>query len=167
MRVVEMVGLTTIRAYRTPMPSRPDMIALFPTRPDLRRAIAWGVALAGLWLVVAPAQPTTTFHLAPLLVSAAPPILLVIDDQSTIDRRDATRAAIGGGAIALAATMTIAAIGGMQGPSFAALGSPPVEAVVFTFLGTAIGLGVAGIRTTDQRPAAARRASRSATDVTP
>ncbi len=114
---------------------------------DVRRALQWGVPLAGLWLIVALARPETTFHLAPFLIAAAPPILLVLDDRTLVDRPDMVRVALGALAIAAVATIAVSAVGAMQGPAFEAFGTPVVEAVVFALFGGVVGFGFAWWRT--------------------
>ena len=111
--------------------------------PDLRRALIWSAALAGLWVVVALIRPTSTFHLAPFLIAAAPPVLLTLDGSSATNWATVLRLAAGGTAIALAATLLVAVTGAMQGPAFEGFSGPLLEAVVFTAAGTATGIGFA------------------------
>jgi len=113
------------------------------TRPDLRRTFGWSVALAGLWVVVALIWPTSTFHLAPFLVAAAPPALFALDDNNRTDWTTISRLAAGGIAFALAATLVVSVLGAMQGPAFEGFSGPLVEAAVFTAVGTAVGIGFA------------------------
>src|SRR5665811_1103311 len=56
-------------------------------RTDIRRALLWGGLLAILWVAVAIIRSGTTFHLAPFLVAAAPPVLFTMDDGFTADPR--------------------------------------------------------------------------------
>ena len=112
-------------------------------RPDLRRALIWSAALAGLWVVVALIRPTSTFHLAPFLIAAAPPVLLTLDGGSATNWATVLRLAAGGTALALAATLLVAVTGAMQGPAFEGFSGPLLEAVVFTAAGTATGIGFA------------------------
>ena len=112
-------------------------------RPDVRRVLVWSVALAALWVVVALIRPTSTFHLAPFLIAAAPPILFSLDGGSMADRTSALRLAAGGMALALAATIVVAVVGAMQGPAFEGFSGPLVEAVVFAAIGTVVGTGFA------------------------
>jgi len=113
------------------------------TRPDLRRALVWGFALAGLWVIVALIRPTSTFHLAPFLIAAAPPVLFALDDSNRTDWTTMFRLAGGGIAFALAATLVVSVLGAMQGPAFEAFSGPFVEAVVFAVVGTVVGIGFA------------------------
>jgi len=112
-------------------------------RLDLRRALIWSVALAGLWVVVALIRPTSTFHLAPFLIAAAPPVLATLDGGSPTNWATVLRLAASGMALALAATLLVAVFGAMQGPAVEWFSGPLVEAVVFTAAGTAVGIGFA------------------------
>lgn len=123
------------------------MTSTIQATPDLRRAIMWGVVLAGLWVLVAVARPATTFHLAPLLIAATPPILLVLDDRSSPSQGTVARVALVAAAIAAATTIAVAAAGAMDGPAFGAFGSPLTEAIIFTALGGMFGFGFAWWRT--------------------
>jgi hypothetical protein len=119
------------------------MTSTIQATPELRRAIIWGVVLAGLWVLVAVARPATTFHLAPLLIAAAPPNLLVLDDRSSATQGEVARVALGAAAIAVATTIAVAAAGAMDGPAFGAFGSPLNEAIIFAALGGVFGFGFA------------------------
>jgi hypothetical protein len=119
------------------------MTAQAPTRPDLRRALGWSLALAALWVVVALIRPTSTFHLAPFLIAAAPPVLLTLDGDSRTDWTTLLRVALGGMALALTATFVVSVLGAMQGPTFEGFSGPLVEAVALTAVGAAVGVGFA------------------------
>ena len=111
------------------------------SRPDFRRALMWGALLAALWVVVALIRPTSTFHLAPFLVAGVPVVLFGLDDSSRADRAAVIRLGVASLAIALLATVVVEAIGAMQGPSFEGFPTPLVEAVAFSFVGSAAGVG--------------------------
>lgn len=116
-------------------------------RPDVRRAFMWGGLLAALWVIVALIRPTSTFHLAPLLVAGAPVVLLGLDDSSRPDHT----VVIGLGAVSLAlailAAIAVDAFGAMQGPAFEGFPTPLVEAVVFIVAGSLGSVGFALLRT--------------------
>ena len=116
---------------------------LTSARPDLHRALVWSGALAGLWVVVALIRPTSTFHLAPFLIAAAPPVLFTLDGDRRAEWPTVLRLAAGGTALALAATFAVSILGAMQGPPFEGFSGPLVEAVIFTAFGTAVGIGFA------------------------
>lgn len=103
----------------------------------------WSALLAGLWVAVALIRPTSTFHLAPFLIAAAPPVLFTLDRETRADWTTVFRLAAAGMALALAATFVVAASGAMQGPAFESFSGPLVEAAVFAAVGTAVGIGFA------------------------
>jgi len=109
-------------------------------RTDIRRALVWGALLAVLWVVVALVRPESTFHLAPFLIAAAPPVLLVMDDGASA-RASVLRIGAISAALALGATLLLLGIGAMEGPTFELFSSPLVEAVVFTAVGAVSGTG--------------------------
>lgn len=119
------------------------MTAQVLARPDIRRALMWSALLAGLWVAVALIRPTSTFHLAPFLIAAAPPVLFTLDRDTRADWTTVFRLAAAGMALALAATFVVAAGGAMQGPAFEGFSGPLVEAAVFAAVGTAVGIGFA------------------------
>lgn len=109
----------------------------------IRRALVWGALLAGLWVVVALIRPTPTFHLAPFLIAAAPPVLSTLDGDTRADRTTAVGLAAASIALALAAALVVDVTGAMQGPAFEGFSGPLVEAAVFAAIGTAAGIGFA------------------------
>jgi len=110
-------------------------------RTDIRRALVWGALLAVLWVVVALVRPASTFHLAPFLIAAAPPVLLVLDEGASAERASVLRIGAISAALALGATLLLLGIGAMDGPTFELFSSPLVEAVVFTAVGAVSGTG--------------------------
>jgi hypothetical protein len=110
-------------------------------RTDIRRALVWGALLAVLWVVVALVRPASTFHLAPFLIAAAPPVLLVMDEGASAERASVLRIGAISAALALGATLLLLGIGAMEGPTFELFSSPLVEAVVFTAVGAVSGTG--------------------------
>jgi len=116
---------------------------LIRTRPNPRRALVWSGGLAGLWVVVALIRPTSTFHLAPFLIAAAPTVLFTLDGNRRAEWPTVSRLATGGMALALAAAFAVSVLGAMQGPPFESFSGPLVEAVVFAAVGTGVGIGFA------------------------
>lgn len=115
--------------------------------PVLRRALVWSVALAALWVVVALIRPTSTFHLAPFLIAAAPLVLFMLDGNKRADWAVVLRLAAIGITLALTAMFVVSILGAMQGPSFEGFSDPLAEAAVFTVAGAAVGVGFAWWRT--------------------
>jgi hypothetical protein len=116
-------------------------------RTDSRRALIWGVMLAVLWVAVAVLRPATTFHLAPFLIAAAPPVLLVLDEGASADRSSVLRIGAISAALSVGTALLLLAIGAMEGPAFEVFPSPLVEAVVFAAAGAIGGIGVGWWRT--------------------
>ncbi len=114
---------------------------------DARRALAWGAMFAGLWVAVALIRPTSTFHLAPFLVAAAPPVLLVLDEGASADRASVLRVGALSSALSMGAALLLFALGAMDGPVFEVFPSPMVEVLVFTAVGAVSGIGFGWWRT--------------------
>lgn len=103
--------------------------------------------IGALWAILAANNPTTTYHLAPLLVAGAGPILSTLDGEVEISAQLLASAAAVGLVTALATAIAIAALGWSQGPSLLPFGGAVTEAVVFAVAGAVGGLAVAfGLR---------------------
>lgn len=111
----------------------------------LRRAYGYAGALAVIWLVAASLRPSTTYHLAPLLVAAAVPFVVAADARAPTARR-LIGAAAGGGTLALVVTGVLTVAGRLEGPSLLPFGGAVTESVVFALVGAAVGLGAAAAR---------------------
>ncbi len=114
---------------------------LFVSDRSLRPAIGWAAGLGALWIVVAIVRPGTTFHLAPLLVGGAAPLLAALDRAP---RPQVVTLAVMSGALSLAITAALAALGAMNGPPLEPFPSPVVEALVLSVAG-AVGGAAVGI----------------------
>lgn len=91
-----------------------------------------------LWVVLAQVSSTTTFHLAPLLVAAAPP---VVDASEGTDRTSRlVLLAVLGTVLALIVTGILSGTGSLAGPSLLPTGGAALESVVFSFAGAVVGL---------------------------
>lgn len=100
----------------------------------------WGAILfALLWVAIVIARPTTTFHLAPLIVAMWPG---VTESES---RRAATLSAIGF-VIAAGTTLALSAAGLLRGPTLLPWGGPAVESLLATAIGGVIGLFPGSVR---------------------
>lgn len=115
--------------------------------PELRHIFVWSVALAGLWVIVASIRPTSTFHLAPLLIAAAPPVLSTLDGGNRTGWTAVRVHSIAGVALALAAAVVVSMLGSMRGPAFAGFSGPLAEALVFAVVGVVLGISFAWWRT--------------------
>lgn len=117
------------------------------SRTDPRRALMWGGMLAILWVAVAVLRPATTFHLAPFLIAAAPPVLLVLDEGASADRSSVFRIGAISAAVSVGTALVILAIGAMEGPAFEVFPSPLAETFAFAAAGVFGGIGFGWWRT--------------------
>lgn len=107
----------------------------------LTRPALYGLGLTVLWVLLAAANESTTYHLAPLLIAVAVPVGAALSDR--IDLRGAAMAASVGLALALAGTVFLAPADRLAGPSLLPVGGAVLEAVVFAATGTIGGLAFA------------------------
>lgn len=85
-----------------------------------------------IWLVVALASPTTTFHLAPAIVAIWPAL--------TGDGRRKVFYSATGFLVAASATVLLSATGMLQGPTLLPWGGPAVESVFAAGVGASVGV---------------------------
>ena len=102
------------------------------------KVIAFPLLLAGLWALLAFLSPTTTYHLAPLLVAAAVPF--AYRSAGGASRRLVMALAAGGGVATLVLAGVLAAGGAMEGPSLLPTGGALLEAAVGVAAGAVLGL---------------------------
>ena len=114
-------------------------------RAGTKHAIGYAGALALIWIVAAGIQPTTTYHLAPLLVAATLPFALVSEEPQIGTRGIITAAAAGAG-LALGVTGVLTATEWLRGPSLLPFGGGTVESVTLALVGGALGLLLALLR---------------------
>ena len=117
-----------------------------------------GAAAAAFWVALAWWRPTTTWHLGPLLVAAAPGLASASDGQTREDRPDRVavmrRLAVTGALAAAALSVVLAAAGLLEGPTVVGLGPALPEALAVSAVG---GLVSWHLQTRQQR--LARRAA--------
>lgn len=104
------------------------------------RAIGYAVGFAVLWAVLAAIRPSTTYHLAPLLVSLIPSV--VYRTQGGRSRSVGVWLAIAGWGMAVAVTALLAVAGLLDGPSLLPFGDGIVESLVGATAGGAVGLAL-------------------------
>jgi len=107
--------------------------------------LAWAVAAAVVWIVLAVRTPTSTFHFAPMVVAG---LWVIYDGYSVagLTQHRAVNEALVGFGVAVAATLLLEAMGDLTGPVFWHEGpdSPVVlEHLMFAAGGAVLGLGMA------------------------
>ncbi len=109
-------------------------------RKVLSAGLVWTLVVAVAWSVLVAWWPTTTWHLAPLILAAAWP-WVVGQDASARDpsaRRRIMLAGGGGLGAALALTGGLSLAGRLDGPTWTGSGTPVVEALILSVCGAAI-----------------------------
>ena len=115
----------------------------------LSTGLLWTVLVAVAWVALATWRPTTTWHLAPLILAAAWP-WVVGQDASPGDasaRRRVGLAGAGGLVTALALSGVLSAADLLDGPTWTGSGTPLVEALVLSAGGAAIAVTTGLLRT--------------------
>ena len=129
------------------------------TRKVLSAGLTWTIVVAVVWSVLVAWRPTTTWHLAPLILSAAWP-WVVGQDVSPGDptaRRRILLAGGGGLGAALALTGVLSATGRLDGPTWTGSGAPVVEALLLSLTGAAIATTLGLLRTVRRTTSASAR----------
>ena len=123
--------------------------------PGLR----WTLVVAVVWSLLVAWQPTTTWHLAPLILAAAWPWVVGQDTSpgDTSARRRILFAGSGGLGAALALTGLLSAAGRFDGPTWTSSGTPGVEAFLLSAGGAAIATALGLLRTVGRTTRASAR----------
>ena len=99
---------------------------------SLRAGAGWTAAVALVWMLLTVWQPTTTWHLAPVLLAAAWPWVAGQDlrggDRSALSRLLVS--GVGGFAVAAATTLALSRLGLLGGPTVLGFADPAVEGLV-------------------------------------
>ncbi len=131
---------------------------------SLNAGLVWTLVVAVVWSLLVAWRPTTTWHLAPLLMAAAWPWVVGQDlsASNSTARRGVLVAGGGGLAAASALTATLAFAGRLDGPTWTGGGTPVVEALLFAGAG-ALAATLLGVMRTVRRTttASARLGTRS------
>ncbi len=106
------------------------------TDEKMRSGFLTGGLLVAVWAVAALAQPTSTYHLAPILVAGVVPVL---GRQRGAPVSRLAFAAAEGGLLAAVAAVGLAASDLMQGPTLLPYGGAFAEALTFTGAGVVLG----------------------------
>lgn len=115
----------------------------------LGAGLTWTMVVAVAWSVLVAWRPTTTWHLAPLILAATWP-WVVGQDTSPGDPSARRRILLAGGAglsVALALTGMLAASGRLDGPTWTGSGNPVTEALLLSVGGAAIATTLGLLRT--------------------
>ena len=129
------------------------------TRRALSPGLIWTLVVAVVWSVLVAWRPTTTWHLAPLVLAAAWP-WVVGQDSSSGDRSARSRIMLAGGAglsAALALTGALSSSGRLDGPTWTGSGTPVVEALLLAVGGAVIATTVGLLRTMRRTTSASAR----------
>lgn len=113
---------------------------------QLRRAATISLGLAVLWVVLAFLRSGTTFHLAPILVAGALPVVVAFDVQDQISAQHLVLPTVIGLAGALVTTLILTVADEMTGPSLLPFGGAVTEAAVFSFAGAIGGFMTGALR---------------------
>ena len=107
-------------------------------------AIRVSLGLVVLWAVLAAIRPGTTFHLAPLLVAGAVPWVHRLQDRPS--RPITFRPAMIGLGLAGGASVVLALVGLLDGPSLLPFGGALEESLAAATIGGLAGLAVAALQ---------------------
>lgn len=100
----------------------------------LTKPVGYAIGLTVLWALLAWNSPSTTYHLAPILVAIVIPGALLLGDEEA-PRRTMVTAALAGTALALGATGFLGGTDHLTGGSLLPFGGAVTEAVVFVIAG--------------------------------
>lgn len=110
----------------------------------MSRRMVGSLAFAGIWIAAAAIRPTTTFHLAPLIVAVWPGL-------TERDLRRALPMTLTAAAIAAATTGLLFIAGWLRGPSLLPWGGATLESVVAIAVGAVLGLTSSIVATLNSR----------------
>ena len=129
------------------------------TWTTLRPGLTWALVVALVWTALAVWQPTTTWHLAPLLLAAAWP--WVVGQDSSPGEASARRLVLlaggGGLVVTVALTVILSTAGRFQGPTWTGTGSVTGEALLLAVIGAAAPTALGTLRTTRSTTGASAR----------
>ncbi len=97
------------------------------------------LAVVALWMTLAAVNPTTTYHLSPVVVAAAAPTVARMYYRDRLSTRFAVLSVVIGIVLATAAALTIHALGWSRGPTVDPSISLVAEVAVAIMVGGALG----------------------------
>lgn len=108
------------------------------------RSVGSSLVFAAIWVVAAALRPELTFHLAPLIVAGAAPVILALEARG-VGNSEPPLAAAGllATGLAVAATGGLSAAGWLEGPSLLPTGGAALEAAMFALAGGTAGWTIA------------------------
>lgn len=118
--------------------------------------LAVTLTLAAIWFVLAASNPTTTYHFAPALVTAAWPVGRRLRAGRGLPIHTALVTTAGSTLLALATTTLLATFGTLVGPTLVGTTGALTEMLISTAVGAVAGIGLAVIGWRASRPPAAR-----------
>ena len=121
--------------------------------------LIWTLVVAVMWSLLVAWRPTTTWHIAPLILAATWP-WVVGQDATARDpsaRRRIVLAAGGGLGVAWALTAVMAWAGRLSGPTWTGSGSPVVESLLLAVCGAVLAMAMGLLRTVRRTTSASAR----------
>ena len=121
--------------------------------------LIWTLTVAVVWSLLVVWRPTTTWHLAPLILAATWP-WVVGQDATARDpsaRRRIVLAAGGGLGVAWTLTAVMTLAGRLSGPTWTGSGSPVVESLLLALCGSVIAMAMGLLRTVRRTTSASAR----------
>ncbi len=125
----------------------------------LSPGLLWTLVVAVVWTLLAGWRPTTTWHLAPLILAASW-AWVVGQDASSGDpsaRRRIVAAGGGGLGVALVLTGVLSSAGRLDGPTWTGSGPAAAEALVLSVGGAAVATAIGLLRTVRRTSGASAR----------
>jgi len=107
-----------------------------------REGILAGLGLATLWIIAAAVRPTSTFHLAPILIAGIVPFL---GTKAGLQDRAVAIAALVGLAMAAASSVVLSLFGLLRGPSLLPFGNAFAETIMFAAATTIVTVALSAI----------------------
>lgn len=111
--------------------------------------LIWTTVVAVVWFVLVAWRPTTTWHLAPLILAAAWP--WVVGQEASSGEASARRRILlaGGGGLGVAGALTavLASTGRLDGPTWTGSGNTVAEALLLSVGGAAVATTISLLRT--------------------
>ncbi|MGI8702131.1 MAG: DUF427 domain-containing protein [Nocardioidaceae bacterium] len=148
------------RPFSTPAPGRGGGAG---TNRALSPGFIWTLLVAVVWSAPVVWRPTTTWHLAPLILASAWP-WVVGQDSASGDHSARSRIMLAGGAglsAAMALTGVLSASGRLDGPTWTGSGTPVIEALLLSVGGAVIATTVELLRTVRRTNSASARVGTS------